>query len=60
MAKKYSIESYRKKGTRILKYPPKGYHKVTGMTTAPNGYDWYVKGSLFGGTRERALVKQRR
>jgi len=38
--------------------PPKGWAKVEGATTAPNGYSWYSNGkSMFGGERESYLYK---
>ena len=38
---------------------PKGYRKAKGSTTAPAGYDMYVKGSLFDGTRKRVIKKRK-
>lgn len=38
--------------------PPKGWTKVEGALTAPNGYSWYSNGkSMFGGERESYLYK---
>lgn len=38
--------------------PPKGWSKVEGALTAPNGYSWYSNGkSMFGGERESYLYK---
>lgn len=35
---------------------PEGFSKATGATTAPIGWVWYRKGSLFNGTYEHVLV----
>ena len=58
---KYTIEYHRSRGVEIKNSVPKGYIKLEGATTAPNGYEWYSNGkSRFGGEYKSILVKKKR
>ena len=53
-----SIAYHKDKGHIKEGNPPKGWTKVEGGTTAPNGYSWYSNNkSMFGGERESYLYK---
>lgn len=43
----------------FLEEPPEGWHRIDGATTAPVGWEWWAKGSLFGGGYKQALVRCR-
>ena len=43
----------------VVNSVPKGWKKVNGTLTQPNGYIWISNGkSLFGGERQHAIVKE--
>jgi hypothetical protein len=55
-----SIAYHKDKGHIKEGNPPKGWTKVEGATTAPNGYSWYSNNkSMFGGERESYLYKDK-
>lgn len=55
-----SIAYHKDKGHIKEGNPPKGWEKVEGATTAPNGYSWYSNNkSMFGGERESYLYKDK-
>ena len=55
-----SIAYHKGKGHIKEGNPPKGWTKVEGATTAPNGYSWYSNNkSMFGGERESYLYKDK-
>ena len=58
-----SIARLKAQGVHFLDCPPDGWRRLTGATTAPNGWEWWAHGSLFwrinGRDRyEHALVKK--
>ena len=58
---KYTIAYHKARGTEVLNSVPKGYVKLEGATTAPNGYSWYSNGkSRFGGEYKSVLVKDKK
>lgn len=61
MVKRYSVENYRKRGTKVLKSIPKGWRKIRTATTHPSGYSWYSNGkSRFGPDYKHALVMDKK
>ena len=55
-----SVAYHKDKGHIKEGNPPKGWTKVEGATTAPNGYSWYSNNkSMFGGERESYLYKDK-
>lgn len=56
---KYSVDYWKKKNVEIKDEAPKGYIKLQGATTAPNGYEWYSNGkSRFSKEYKHILVKE--
>ena len=54
---KYTKEYWTNKGKKIVNTPPKGYTKLEGATTAPNGYSWYSNNKpLFDEKNERKTI----
>ena len=58
---KYNLDYWKKRGIEIKNSVPKGWIKLEGSTTAPNGYSWYSNGkSRFGGEYKHMLVKDKK
>ena len=56
---KYDLDYWKEKNVEILESKPKGWIKLEGATTAPNGYNWYSNGKYrFGGEYKNALVSE--
>lgn len=58
-----AIARLKAQGVMFLDAPPKGWRRMEGATTAPNGWEWWGHGSMFWKSNgleryEHALVRK--